>query len=217
MDVQRCRHSNGRPYSRSRAPAGAASEFLCPTEENIVPHERAFIPRHKPHWASNRSLTLKAKCSRKWAVPFVLSVSALLPASMKTPTVAVCTYGECSVAIYPTTQESASYPSSYPHATPEKAAAAAALTVSPFDRVVDCVMVPGFSTFCGAWEASDLVRPGNLLGTSRLPCLRRPEAKAVRATRAAAIGDVNCEWARTRRRRRGYLGLGGGERDQTVQ
>lgn len=66
-------------------------------------------------------------------------------------------------------------------------AAAAALTVSPFDRVVEWVMAP-----CGAWEASDLVSPGNLLGTSRLPCLRRPEVKAVRATRAAAIEDVDC-------------------------
>lgn len=63
--------------------------------------------------------------------------------------------------------------------------------MNPFDSVVDCVMTPGVSTCCGAWEASDLVSPGNFLGTSRLPCLRRPEAKAVRATRAAAIGDVD--------------------------
>lgn len=105
---------------------------------------------------------------------------------MKTPTVAVCTYGECSVAIYPL--QSAAYPSC------KKAAATTAakktLTVSPFDSVVDCVIVPGVR---GAWEASDLVSPGNFLGTSRLPCLRRPEAKALRATRAAAIGDVECE------------------------
>lgn len=42
---------------------------------------------------------MKAKCSRKWAVPFVLSVSARLPASIQTPTVDVCAHGECSVAI----------------------------------------------------------------------------------------------------------------------
>lgn len=42
---------------------------------------------------------LKAKCSRKWAVPLVLSVSAREPASIHTPTVEVCAYGECSVAI----------------------------------------------------------------------------------------------------------------------
>lgn len=46
-----------------------------------------------------RLYTLKARCSRKCAVPFVLSVSALLPASIHTPTVEVWAYGECSVAI----------------------------------------------------------------------------------------------------------------------
>lgn len=35
------------------------------------------------------SVTLNARCSRKWAVPFVLSVSARLPASIQTPTVEV--------------------------------------------------------------------------------------------------------------------------------
>ena len=44
--------------------------------------------------------TLKARCSRKCAVPLVLSVSALLPASIHTPTVDVCAHGECSVAIW---------------------------------------------------------------------------------------------------------------------
>ena len=33
-------------------------------------------------------------------MPLVLSVSALLPASIQTPTVDVCAHGECSVAIY---------------------------------------------------------------------------------------------------------------------
>lgn len=92
----------------------------------------------------------------------------------------------------PHPQQSASYPSSLPPLDPhpEKAtaeAAAVTLTVSPFDSVVEWVMAPR-----GAWEASDLVSPGNLLGTSKLLCLRRPEVKAVRASRAAAIGEVDC-------------------------
>ena len=49
------------------------------------------------HRASLR--TLKARCSRKWAVPLVLSVSAREPASIHTPTVDVWAHGECSVAI----------------------------------------------------------------------------------------------------------------------
>lgn len=48
--------------------------------------------------------TLNAKCSRKWAVPFVLSVSAREPASIQMPTVDVCAHGECSVAICMTHQ-----------------------------------------------------------------------------------------------------------------
>lgn len=43
--------------------------------------------------------TLKARCSRKCAVPLVLSVSAREPASIHTPTVDVWAHGECSVAI----------------------------------------------------------------------------------------------------------------------
>jgi hypothetical protein len=43
--------------------------------------------------------TLNARCSKKCAVPFVLSVSARLPASIQTPTVDVWAHGECSVAI----------------------------------------------------------------------------------------------------------------------
>ena len=43
--------------------------------------------------------TLKARCSRKCAVPLVVSVSALLPASIHTPTVEVWAHDECSVAI----------------------------------------------------------------------------------------------------------------------
>ena len=43
--------------------------------------------------------TLNAKCSKKWAVPLVLSVSAREPASIHTPTVDVWAHGECSVAI----------------------------------------------------------------------------------------------------------------------
>ena len=44
--------------------------------------------------------TLKARCSRKCAVPLVLLVSAREPASIHTPTVDVWAHGECSVAIY---------------------------------------------------------------------------------------------------------------------
>lgn len=44
--------------------------------------------------------TLNARCSKKWAVPLVSSVSALLPASIHTPTVDVWAQGECSVAIW---------------------------------------------------------------------------------------------------------------------
>jgi len=48
------------------------------------------------HWGVP---TLKARCSRKCAVPLVSSVSARLPASIHTPTVDVWAHGECSVAI----------------------------------------------------------------------------------------------------------------------
>jgi len=41
---------------------------------------------------------LKAICSRKWAVPFDVSVSAREPASIHTPTVAVWAWGCASVA-----------------------------------------------------------------------------------------------------------------------
>lgn len=54
--------------------------------------------------------TLKARCSRKWAVPEVASVSARDPASIQIPTVAVWRKGEYSVA-----------------------------TERPFERVVVCV------------------------------------------------------------------------------
>jgi len=50
------------------------------------------------HWHGQLG-TLKARCSRKCAVPLVLSVSARLPASIHTPTVDVWAHGECSVAI----------------------------------------------------------------------------------------------------------------------
>lgn len=46
--------------------------------------------------------TLKARCSRKCAVPLVSAVSALEPASIQTPTVDVCAQGEYSVATYST-------------------------------------------------------------------------------------------------------------------
>jgi hypothetical protein len=45
-----------------------------------------------------KHITLKAMCSKKWAAPLFLAVSARLPASMKTPTVAVWEEGLDSVA-----------------------------------------------------------------------------------------------------------------------
>ena len=59
-------------------------------------------------------------------MPLVLSVSALLPASIQTPTVDVCAQGECSVAIC---RLSATYSASY-----------GVHTVRPFDRVVLSVL-----------------------------------------------------------------------------
>jgi hypothetical protein len=45
--------------------------------------------RFRYHAMGLSSPTLKARCSKKCAVPLVLSVSALLPASIQTPTVEV--------------------------------------------------------------------------------------------------------------------------------
>jgi hypothetical protein len=56
----------------------------------------ACCPTARPQCMSR---TLNARCSKKCAVPFVLSVSARLPASIHTPTVEVWAHGECSVAI----------------------------------------------------------------------------------------------------------------------
>ena len=76
--------------------------------------------------------TLNARCSRKCAVPFVLSVSARLPASIQTPTVDVCAHGECSVAICTIIYVSL-YRGSHLLRSP---------TVNPFDNVVLSVVAP---------------------------------------------------------------------------
>lgn len=44
------------------------------------------------------AFTLKAMCSKKWAVPLFFSLSAREPASIQTPTVAVCEAGFSSDA-----------------------------------------------------------------------------------------------------------------------
>ena len=62
-------------------------------------------------------------------MPLVLSVSALDPASIQTPTVDVCAHGECSVAICNISQL-------------QKAMIEAGHTVRPFDRVVLWVLMP---------------------------------------------------------------------------
>lgn len=83
------KRSGGLPYSRSPVQAVVEFDLRCPAtfDESIG----STPTKHDP--------TLKARCSKKWAVPLVLSVSARLPASIQTPTVDVCAHGECSVAI----------------------------------------------------------------------------------------------------------------------
>ena len=73
------------------------SSSNCCCVRSLVPCRYLLARTHKP--PRQLILTLKARCSRKWAVPLVLSVSALDPASIQTPTVEVCAHGECSVAI----------------------------------------------------------------------------------------------------------------------
>ena len=62
-------------------------------------------------------------------MPLVLSVSALDPASIQTPTVEVCAQGECSVAIW-RRHKFQQYLSGRFH------------TVSPLDKVVLSVLMP---------------------------------------------------------------------------
>lgn len=66
----------------------------CPSNSQCRPS----IPKNQR--GGRAGGTLKAKCSRKCAVPFVSSVSALEPASIHMPTVDVCAHGEYSVATY---------------------------------------------------------------------------------------------------------------------
>ena len=88
--VQMCKHSSDLQYSQSRALIVVVFGFLYPIF--IIQSSEDRCPQ------VDRD-TLNAKCSKKWAVPLVLSVSALEPASIQTPTVEVCAHGECSVAI----------------------------------------------------------------------------------------------------------------------
>lgn len=88
--IQKYRRSDDLPYFQSLALAVVAFGPWYPMHTlNIMntPKMLLFVS------------TLKAKCSKKCAVPFVLSVSALEPASIQTPTVDVWAQGECSVAI----------------------------------------------------------------------------------------------------------------------
>jgi hypothetical protein len=104
--IPKCRRSSDRPCSQSPAPAAAGSACWCPVHTCRLAQrfKTPPFPTSFPATAFQSPgpdiyiLTLKAKCSKKCAVPLVSSVSALLPASMKTPTVAVWAYGECSVA-----------------------------------------------------------------------------------------------------------------------
>ena len=94
FDVRMCMRSSVLPCSQSRAPTAAVCGWRFPAR-----HVSPSAPR-MPFRACLNSRTLKARCSKKCAVPLVLSVSARDPASIQTPTVEVCAHGECSVAIY---------------------------------------------------------------------------------------------------------------------
>jgi hypothetical protein len=91
----RCKHSGGHPCSQSRARAAAASSLPCPDRHGLSSARKSGVSRG----ANGRGkCTLKARCSRKCAVPLVSSVSDLEPASIQTPTVDVWAQGEYSVA-----------------------------------------------------------------------------------------------------------------------
>lgn len=77
-----------------------------------VPFRLVSMMSHSASRLAQRARTLKARCSRKCAVPFVSAVSAREPASIHMPTVEVWAYGECWVAM-----------------------------VRPFLRVVVCVLI----------------------------------------------------------------------------
>lgn len=113
--IPRCRRSGGLPYSRSPIPVAADFDCQCPASGLVRGSQ--VITSH----------TLKARCSKKCATPFVFSVSALLPASIHTPTVDVCAQGECWVAIC---GESARNTAGRKHQT-----------VKPFGKVVHSVWV----------------------------------------------------------------------------
>ena len=99
-------------------------------------------------------------------MPLVLSVSALDPASIQTPTVEVCAHGECSVAIYTVS-------------APARCSWLPVLTVSPLDSVVDSVFTPFFTT----GVANPLLNGETVLRAARL---RSPWVR-LRANRRDAI------------------------------
>jgi hypothetical protein len=133
--LRMCMRLGDRPCSQSRAPVAAAFASRCPILILLDPHP--IFP------GSLR--TLKARCSRKCAVPLVLSVSARLPASIHTPTVDVCAQGECSVAI-------CNFLSSrkYQLSTSQP-------TVRPLASVVDSVLVPWLTAVANLFGLTALI------------------------------------------------------------
>lgn len=128
--------------------------------------------------------TLKAKCSRKCAVPFVLSVSARDPASIHTPTVEVWAHGECSVAIY--------YLSIHLPLSPCPSARSRLHTVRPLERVVDSVLTPFLLVLRGV--AKPLVKGDRELRAVRLRRLwERLRANRREAITAACIEGGSLE------------------------
>lgn len=73
--------------------------FAVPCRERVSTRPSSLAHQGWPGWGSQLR-TLKARCSRKCAVPFVSFVSALEPASIQTPTVEVWAQGEYSEATW---------------------------------------------------------------------------------------------------------------------
>lgn len=111
------------------------SSSNCCCDRLAVPYGGASASRGRRRAARRRAwhATLKARCSRKWAVPLVSSVSAREPASIHMPTVDVWAHGECSVA-------TCAGGGSARRRGRRGSALAAVLTVRPFLSVVVCVL-----------------------------------------------------------------------------
>ncbi len=109
--------------------------------------------------------TLKARCSRKCAVPLVSSVSALDPASIQTPTVEVCAQGEYSVATYPSGVRT----KLQRHLLAQLALGK--LTVKPFFKVVVWVFAPA-GDVTGVAKPRLNGRMAELAARLRMPCAR---------------------------------------------